>query len=331
MTGRRSVNQPLPIDQPTTPQALPLARTSKGKISAGYNHGTVSHVAPNVAVKRKIMATAPELAPRAAGEPTGCWRPIVASPPARNIEIPWTMEPQYSVQRRPILSKVNTQMRVANCILLAQNRMSTYRRTYHIGYGVQAGDPLHLIVRNTRSTEDCWSKNSHTSNTDPFLHDLKPDNKLYAPPSVELARADTKEHGDVRLRFCRLAFELCDVANILEFCFGLAHILAGLTTKATKDITSLIFTPNLNEPTWGLGEHPTDRKEKEQRSNLEGNWEPPGKFTSSPLIEIAATARMISTKCGLKRESSVCSLFDPVGNNNTKDVQGKLNGDELSA
>ena len=99
------------------PLSLPVpARTSKGKISAGYNHGTVSHVAPNVAVKRKIMATAPELAPRAAGEPTGCWRPIVASPPASNIEIPWTMEPQYSVQRRPILSKVKTQMRVASCL-----------------------------------------------------------------------------------------------------------------------------------------------------------------------------------------------------------------------
>lgn len=173
--------------------------------------------------------------------------------------------------------------------------MFTYRRAYHIGYGVQARDPLHLVVRNTSSTEDCWSENGHTSNTNPFLHNLKPDNKLYTPSSVELARADTEEHGDVRLRFCRLAFELCDVADILEFRFGLAHILASLTTKATKDITSLIFTPNLNEPTWGLGEHPTDRKEKEQRSNLEGNGESPSKFTSSPFVKVAATVGMIST------------------------------------
>ncbi len=169
------------------------------------------------------------------------------------------------------------------------------RRAYHICYGVQPRDPLYLVVRDTGSTEDCWSKNGHTSNTNPFLHDLKPDDKLYAPSSVELARADTEEHGDVGLRFCCLAFEFCDVADILEFRFGLAHILAGLTTKATKDITSLILTPNLDEPTWGLGEHPTDCKEKEQRSNLEGNREPPSEFTSSTLIEIAATARMIST------------------------------------
>ena len=33
--GMEHTVQPLPIDQPTTPHALPLARTSKGKISAG--------------------------------------------------------------------------------------------------------------------------------------------------------------------------------------------------------------------------------------------------------------------------------------------------------
>ncbi len=154
---------------------------------------------------------------------------------------------------------------------------------------------MHLVVRDTGSTEDCWGKNGHTSNTNPFLHDLEPDNKLYTPSSMELARADTEEHRDVRLRFCRLAFELCDVADILKFRLGLAHILAGLTTEATKDIPSLIFTTNLNQPTWGLGEHPTDCEEKEQRSNLEGNREPPGEFTSPPLVKIAATTRMIST------------------------------------
>ena len=167
-------------------------------------------------------------------------------------------------------------------------------RDYHICYGVQPRDPLYLAIRNTGSSEDCWSKNGHTSNTNPFLHDLKPDNELYAPSSVELARADTEEHVDVGLSFCRLAFELCDVTDILEFRFGLAHILAGLTTKATKDITSLIFTTNLNKPTWRLREHPTDREEKEQRSNLEGNREPPSELTIPPLVESTATARIIS-------------------------------------
>jgi hypothetical protein len=35
MIGHRSVSQPFPIDQPTTPQALPFVRMFNGKISAG--------------------------------------------------------------------------------------------------------------------------------------------------------------------------------------------------------------------------------------------------------------------------------------------------------
>jgi hypothetical protein len=35
MTGHNRVSQPLPMDQPTTPQALPLVRMLRGKISAG--------------------------------------------------------------------------------------------------------------------------------------------------------------------------------------------------------------------------------------------------------------------------------------------------------
>ena len=71
MTGQRRVSQPFPIDQPTTPQAFPFARTSRGKISAGYNHGTVSQVAPKVAVKRKIIATAPDDRDLASEDPRG--------------------------------------------------------------------------------------------------------------------------------------------------------------------------------------------------------------------------------------------------------------------
>lgn len=56
---------PFPMLHPTTPHALPLARTCKGKISAGYSHGTVSQVAPNPAVKTKVKvaAAAPYCAP----------------------------------------------------------------------------------------------------------------------------------------------------------------------------------------------------------------------------------------------------------------------------
>lgn len=47
---------PLPIDQPTTDHAPPFARTLRGKISAGYNDGVVSQVAPNVAVYKNVNA-----------------------------------------------------------------------------------------------------------------------------------------------------------------------------------------------------------------------------------------------------------------------------------
>lgn len=101
---------------PTTPQALPRARTASGKISAGYTQGTVSHVAPNVEVKMKIIEAA-------AAPYDEAWLMLPSAlelmarrenPPARNMAMPCTIEPQYNVQRRPMRSKVNTQTRVAN-------------------------------------------------------------------------------------------------------------------------------------------------------------------------------------------------------------------------
>lgn len=60
----RYTSQPLPMLHPTTPHALPFARISNGKISAGYSHGTVSHVAPNIAVNRKTKKVAAIPAPK---------------------------------------------------------------------------------------------------------------------------------------------------------------------------------------------------------------------------------------------------------------------------
>lgn len=39
--------------------------------------------------------------------------------------------------------------------------------------------------------------NSHACNSNPFLHDLQPDNKLYATASVQFATANTKQHGEI--------------------------------------------------------------------------------------------------------------------------------------
>ena len=108
-----------------------------------------------------------------------------------------------------------------------------------------------------------------------------------------------------------LAFELSDVANILELGLGLAGIFAGLTSKPTKNVASLLLSANLNEPTGRLREEPADGEEEQQGSDLKCDGEPPGEFRKTSLIEVAA-------------------VFDPVGDNNTKDVQCEFDGNELS-
>jgi hypothetical protein len=108
-------SHPLPILHPTTPQAFPFARTSSGKISAGYSQGTVSHVAPNMNVNMKIIEAA--AAPYCDAL---VWLVLsMASldiPPARNMAIPWPTDPQYNVHLRPMRSRVKTQIRVENCV-----------------------------------------------------------------------------------------------------------------------------------------------------------------------------------------------------------------------
>lgn len=108
---------------------------------------------------------------------------------------------------------------------------------------------MNVRVGNTGGTEDGRSEDSDTSNTDPFLHNLEPDDKLYTATSVKLARADAEEHGEVRLSSCGLAFELSDVANVLEFGLGFTRVFAGLTSKTAEDVTSFFLAAGLDEPT----------------------------------------------------------------------------------
>ena len=103
---------PFPILHPTTPHAFPLARTWSGKISAGYSHGIVSHVAPKAAVNTKVNEA--EAAPNS---PAFCGLLIAPldKPPDRNIDMPITIAPQYSETRRPKRSSVKTAIKVENC------------------------------------------------------------------------------------------------------------------------------------------------------------------------------------------------------------------------
>ena len=92
---------------------------------------------------------------------------------------------------------------------------------------------MDLAVAHTCDTEDGWGVDGYTSDTDPLLHDLQPDDKLDTTTSVELSGADTEQHGEIRLTLGSLAFQLSDVANILEFGFGPASIRTSLTTKTS--------------------------------------------------------------------------------------------------
>lgn len=140
--------------------------------------------------------------------------------------------------------------------------------------------------------ENCWSENGDTSDANPLLHDLKPDDELYTASSVKFAAADAEEHGDVALALSSLALKLGDVADVLEFCFGLAVIFAIFTTKAAKDVTGLLLTADLNKPSGRLGEKPDDCQQNEQQENLEGNRKSPGERSASAFVEVAATVEL---------------------------------------
>ena len=145
----------------------------------------------------------------------------------------------------------------------------------HVGDGIETGDPLDLRVADTSGTEDGGSVDGYTSNTNPFLHDLEPNDKLNATTRVKFAGADTKEHSKVGLSLRRLAFELGNVADVLELGFGLAQIVSSLTAKATEDVAGLFLTTDFSEPTWRLGEKPDDSEEEQEWDNLESNGESP--------------------------------------------------------
>lgn len=81
-----------------------------------------SQEAPNVEVKMKIIEAA--AAPYEEALPISLAAlAFIArreNPPPRNMAMAWTVAPQNKVFRRPMRSRVNTQMRVANWIDVSQ-------------------------------------------------------------------------------------------------------------------------------------------------------------------------------------------------------------------
>lgn len=108
---------------------------------------------------------------------------------------------------------------------------------------------MNIRLHDTRGTKDGWSENGDTSNTNPLLHNLQPDDKLYTTASVEFTRADTEEHGEVRSSSGGFAFELSDVPYILKFGLSFAGICTSFTSKTAKDVTGFFLTTDFDEPT----------------------------------------------------------------------------------
>ena len=78
-------------------------------------------------------------------------------------------------------------MSVAICISLVHGASTKMSKAYHVGDSVQSRDPLDLGIGDTSSTEDSWSEDGHTGDTNPLLHDLKPDDELNTTTGVKLA------------------------------------------------------------------------------------------------------------------------------------------------
>ena len=180
----------------------------------------------------------------------------------------------------------------------------------HVSDVVKTGDPLNRFIGNASSVEDGGGEDGDTSDTNPLLHDLKPDDELDTAAGVELARADTEEHVVIRLRYSRLALKLSDVADILELSLGLAQVLTTLATKTSEYVASFLLAADFDQPSRGFGEEPDNTDKDEEEEDLEGNREPPSEGGSSILVEVAAK-------------------LEPVCNYHTSNVQCEFNGDEL--
>lgn len=93
-----------------------MERIKEEHTSAGYSHGTVNQVAPNTEVKMKTKdaAAMPYDVALDSFPAARASIPPLDIPPARNMAIPIPTDPQYRVHRRPMRSRVNTQMSVEN-------------------------------------------------------------------------------------------------------------------------------------------------------------------------------------------------------------------------
>lgn len=86
--------------------------------------------------------------------------------------------------------------------------------------------------------------NSYACNANPFLHDLQPNDELYATASVQFAAADTKQHGKIGVRARRLALMDDAALDVLELCFGPDGIVSFATAQTAEDVSRFFVSSN---------------------------------------------------------------------------------------
>ena len=183
-----------------------------------------------------------------------------------------------------------------------------------VGDVVEPRDPLAVGVADAGNTEDGGRVDGDTSDTDPFLHDLKPDDKLHTTAGVELAGADAEKHGDVGVVLGSCTLEFANVLDVLELGLGSPSILTGFTTKTSENVTSLLISTDFDKISGRFWEEPDRDGENHERDDLEGDRETPDEAVVTAAVTVVCTAE-----------------FEPVCNHDTEDVESKFNGDELTA
>jgi len=99
---------------------------------------------------------------------------------------------------------------------------------------------------------------SHACNANPFLHDLQPNDQLYATASVQFPTTDAEQHRVVSVRARRLTLVDDTVLDILELCFGSDSIVSLVATQALEDVSRLFISSDFCQPARALREEPAD-------------------------------------------------------------------------
>ena len=126
---------------------------------------------------------------------------------------------------------------------------------------------------------------------------------------MQLAGVPAEKHGQVAVLARGLPLQLDNVANILKFGFGRT---VAFTTKTTEYKSGFLFPPDFDEPARGFGHGPNDKEEEDEGHDLESDGEAPDERRVYLPVKRSA-------------------VFDPIRDDDSEDVEGELNRDELTA